>query len=45
MLSIALDRFSAAEELGIGPTDLVVLEPAGGDDGVTSPVTLRPPSG
>ena len=45
MLSIALDRFSAAEELGIGPTDLVVLQPAGADDGVTSPVSLRPSTG
>ncbi len=41
MLALALDRFSAATELGLGPTDQVVLELAPDDGGVTTPVTLR----
>jgi S-adenosyl-L-methionine hydrolase (adenosine-forming) len=41
MLAIALDRFSAATELDLGPTDQVVLELAPDDTGITSPVTLR----
>jgi S-adenosylmethionine hydrolase len=44
MLAIALDRRSAAAELGIGANDQVLLEPVADDNpGVTSPVTLRPP--
>jgi hypothetical protein len=47
MLALSLDRRSAAEELGIGAGDQVVLEPFADDDGAsdgfgtTSPVTLR----
>ena len=41
MLALALDRFSAATELDLGPTDQVVLELAPDDAGITSPVTLR----
>ena len=41
MLALALDRFSAAAELGLGPTDQIVLDLAPDDGGVTSPVTLR----
>jgi len=47
MLALALDRRSAAAELGIGAGDLVVLAPYA-DDGtdldppLSSPVTLRP---
>ena len=39
MLALALDRFSAATELGLGPTDQIVLDLAPDDGGVTSPVT------
>lgn len=49
LLSIALDRRSAADELGIAPGDAVVLERldddgdgAGSVGGVTTPVALRP---
>jgi len=42
MLSLALDRRSAAEELGIAAGDMVVLSPlTDGPPGVTTPVTLR----
>jgi S-adenosyl-L-methionine hydrolase (adenosine-forming) len=44
MLTLCLDRRSAAEELSLGPGDQVTLRPlAGGDRGpaVSSPVTLR----
>jgi len=41
MMSLVLDRRSAAEELGTGPTDQITLVPLAGV-GVTSPVTLRP---
>jgi hypothetical protein len=50
MLALALDRRSAAEELGIGPGEQVVLIPIPDDDAgagptdaspVVSPVTLR----
>lgn len=41
MLAIALDRFSAATELGVGPTDQVTLEPAGENDGSAAPVSVR----
>ena len=47
MLALSLDRRSAADELGIGPGDQVVLEPFADDEararGTTSPVTLRRP--
>ncbi len=45
MLAVCLDQRSAAEELGVGPGDQVVLVPL--DDapgGVETQVTLRPPS-
>ncbi len=45
MLSLVLDRRSAAEELQLGVNDQVVLEPLAEGDrgpGSTSPVTLRP---
>lgn len=41
MMSLVLDRRSAAEELGTGVTDQITLVPLEGV-GVTSPVTLRP---
>jgi S-adenosylmethionine hydrolase len=53
LVSIAADRQSAAAELGLGPGDTVMLQPAqddagdepsgpaGGDGGRVSPVTLR----
>ncbi|MEY4338261.1 MAG: hypothetical protein RLZ14_111 [Actinomycetota bacterium] len=41
MMSLVLDRRSAAEELGTGPTDQITFVPLAGV-GVTSPVTLRP---
>jgi len=42
MLALALDRRSAAEELRLGPGDLVVVGPLGDEPpGVTTPVTLR----
>jgi S-adenosylmethionine hydrolase len=44
MISLVLDRRSAADELGLAAGDQVVLAPLGDDDravGVTSPVTLR----
>lgn len=42
MLAIALDRFSAADELGIGESDQITLEPAGDDDGGSAtPVGVR----
>ena len=41
MLALALDRFSAAAELGLGPTDQIVLDLAPDDGGITTPVTLR----
>lgn len=40
MLALALDRFSAAAELGVGATDQVTLEPAG-DEGEVAPVSVR----
>lgn len=45
MISIVLDRRSAAEELSASAGDQVLLAPLGDDDqrGVTSPVTLRRP--
>jgi S-adenosylmethionine hydrolase len=45
LLSIAIDRSSAAEDLRIGTGDEVVLVPLGDDDrprGVTTPVALGP---
>jgi S-adenosylmethionine hydrolase len=45
MLSLVLDRRSAAEELQLGVNDQVVLAPLAEGDrgpGVSSPVTLRP---
>ena len=45
MLSLVLDRRSAAEELALVPTDQVVVAPLREGDrgqGTTSPVTLRP---
>ncbi|MEX0848487.1 MAG: SAM-dependent chlorinase/fluorinase [Ilumatobacteraceae bacterium] len=45
MLTLALDRRSASDELGVAAGDLVVL--SSGDDrpsaGVTTPISLRPP--
>lgn len=41
MMSLVLDRRSAAEELDVVAADLVTLMPLAGQ-GVTSPVTLRP---
>ena len=41
MVAVVLDRRSAAEELGVGPTDHITLTPLEGV-GVTSPVALRP---
>ena len=45
MISIVLDRRSAAEELSASAGDQVLLAPLGDDEprGVTSPVTLRRP--
>jgi S-adenosylmethionine hydrolase len=45
MVSLVLDRRSAADELAIAAGDQVTLTPLGDDDprGVTSPVTLRRP--
>ncbi len=41
MVAVVLDRRSAAEELGVGPTDHITLSPLEGV-GITSPVALRP---
>jgi S-adenosylmethionine hydrolase len=41
LLSICLDRHSAAAELGLGPSDEVILSEPSDDDGVSVPVTLR----
>jgi hypothetical protein len=46
MLALCFDRRSAAVELGIGPSDQVVLEPVGDNDptatpGLSIPVNLR----
>ncbi len=43
MLALTLDRRSAAEELGLGAGDLVVLAPAGPSPSVTTPIQLRRP--
>jgi S-adenosyl-L-methionine hydrolase (adenosine-forming) len=45
LLSICLDRHSAAAELGLGPSDEVILAEPGDDEGVSVPVTLRPSDG
>ena len=41
MLAIALDRYSAATELGIGVTDQIVLHLGDEPNGLTTPVQLR----
>jgi S-adenosylmethionine hydrolase len=41
LLSICLDRHSAAEQLGLGPSDEVILSEPSDDGGVSVPVTLR----
>lgn len=53
LLSIAVDRASAADQLGLGAGDAVVLEPLRGGEGdgdgrvggVSTPVSLRPRDG
>jgi S-adenosylmethionine hydrolase len=44
MLAICVDRGSAAEELSVAPGDAVVLTAVAESGGVTTRVTLRPPS-
>ena len=41
LISICLDRHSAAAELGLGPSDEVILSEPSDDVGVSVPVTLR----
>ena len=41
LLSLCLDRHSAAAELGLGPSDEVILSEPSDDGGVSVPVTLR----
>lgn len=43
LVSVAFDRMSAADELGLGTGDEVVLQPLGDDEpaGISTPVTLR----
>jgi S-adenosylmethionine hydrolase len=41
LLSICLDRHSAAAELGLAASDEVILAEPGDDEGVSVPVTLR----
>lgn len=44
LVALVLDQRSAAQELGVGPSDAVTVGPLdeGRDAGATSPVTLRP---
>ena len=44
MLALCVDRGSAAEELSVAPGDAVVLTAVAESGGVTTRVTLRPPS-
>lgn len=43
MVSLTLDRRSAADELALAPGDQVVLAPSGGPAALTTPVALRRP--
>jgi hypothetical protein len=48
LVAIVLDQASAAEQLGLGAGDPVLVEASGADDGAAAvlptPVQLRPPS-